>query len=670
MALSTNTYTYTGGAQTFAVNFALGFIQRSDVSVRVNNAIDGSGDPAYASIEWIDDSALLVLDVLTIGDTVEVLRTVSKSELKVNFTAGADITPSNLDLSSLQGLMVYQELVDGRVEGTESPLISAARAETAAIAAEASEVSAAADAVLTAADVVTSAAATAAAAASAAAALVSENAAAADLILTNADAASTAADLVQTNIDQLAVAADAAQVAVDKAAVAADLLLTDADTIATAADRAAVAADLLLTDADTIATAADRAAVAADLLLTDADTVATAADRVQTGLDATATAADLVQTNLDTIATAADRVVTTQDAIDTAADVVLTNADVISSAANAAAAAASYDSFDDRYLGNKASEPALDNDGNALLTGALYWNTTTSRLYVWGGSVWNQGAFDSTGLLVSINNLSDLDNITTARTNLGLGTAATTASTAYATAAQGSLADSAVQPNDNISTLINDAGYTGNSIPLGAIIPIRSGLTGVYATPASGVVDANGFMYCDGSVIPGGNAVSGSTPNLTDGRFLRGSTSSGTTGGSATFTLTTGNLPSHTHTGTTVSNGAHAHTASSGTAGSHDHTGSADSAGAHTHAVDQDNGTQTIPNNSSVNRRMSASSTGSAGAHTHTLTIAAGGDHSHSVTVDSGGDHSHTFTTDATGSGTAVSHIPLYFNVVYLMRVN
>src|SRR6056300_854667 len=45
------------------------------------------------------------------------------------------------------------------------------------------------------------------------------------------------------------------------------------------------------------------------------------------------------------------------------------------------------------------------------------------------------------------------------RADLGLGTAATTASTDYATAAQGTLADSATQPGDNISTLTNDSGY-------------------------------------------------------------------------------------------------------------------------------------------------------------------------------------------------------------------
>ena len=58
--------------------------------------------------------------------------------------------------------------------------------------------------------------------------------------------------------------------------------------------------------------------------------------------------------------------------------------------ASASAAAASYDSFDDRYLGSKTSAPSVDNDGNSLLTGALYWNSTSSNLWVWSGSAWTQ----------------------------------------------------------------------------------------------------------------------------------------------------------------------------------------------------------------------------------------------------------------------------------------
>jgi hypothetical protein len=57
-------------------------------------------------------------------------------------------------------------------------------------------------------------------------------------------------------------------------------------------------------------------------------------------------------------------------------------------AASASAAAASYDSFDDRYLGSKSTNPSVDNDGNALATGALYWNSVSNTMFVWSGSAW------------------------------------------------------------------------------------------------------------------------------------------------------------------------------------------------------------------------------------------------------------------------------------------
>jgi hypothetical protein len=60
-------------------------------------------------------------------------------------------------------------------------------------------------------------------------------------------------------------------------------------------------------------------------------------------------------------------------------------------AANSASAAAtSYDNFDDRYLGSKASNPGLDNDGDALLIGAIYYNTTASEMRVYTLSGWQQ----------------------------------------------------------------------------------------------------------------------------------------------------------------------------------------------------------------------------------------------------------------------------------------
>jgi hypothetical protein len=57
-------------------------------------------------------------------------------------------------------------------------------------------------------------------------------------------------------------------------------------------------------------------------------------------------------------------------------------------AASAAAAATTYDNFDDRYLGAKSTAPSVDNDGNALITGALYWNSVSSTMFAWNGTAW------------------------------------------------------------------------------------------------------------------------------------------------------------------------------------------------------------------------------------------------------------------------------------------
>jgi len=52
------------------------------------------------------------------------------------------------------------------------------------------------------------------------------------------------------------------------------------------------------------------------------------------------------------------------------------------------AAEAVYDSFDDRYLGHKTADPSSDNDGHALVTGALYWNSNTGAMMVYNGTNW------------------------------------------------------------------------------------------------------------------------------------------------------------------------------------------------------------------------------------------------------------------------------------------
>ena len=78
----------------------------------------------------------------------------------------------------------------------------------------------------------------------------------------------------------------------------------------------------------------------------------------------------------------------------TAAELAETNAETAQTAAEVAQAAAeaALDNFDDRFLGAKASDPTLDNDGDALTDGALYFNTTDDvmKVYDLSNTTWRQ----------------------------------------------------------------------------------------------------------------------------------------------------------------------------------------------------------------------------------------------------------------------------------------
>jgi hypothetical protein len=44
--------------------------------------------------------------------------------------------------------------------------------------------------------------------------------------------------------------------------------------------------------------------------------------------------------------------------------------------------------FNTIYLGAKAAAPTVDNDGNTLIVGALYFDTVTDIMYSWDGAAW------------------------------------------------------------------------------------------------------------------------------------------------------------------------------------------------------------------------------------------------------------------------------------------
>ena len=197
-------------------------------------------------------------------------------------------------------------------------------------------------------------------------------AASATTATTQASAASTSATNAASSATAAAGSATSAANSATSAATSATNAGTSATNAASSETNAASSetnAATSETNAATAATAASGSATAAASSATSAATSATTATTKASEASTSATNAATSETNAASSATAAASSAT-------------------AAASDAATVAGIYDSFDDRYLGSKTSAPALDNDGNALLNGALYWNSTDTTMYVWGGSSW------------------------------------------------------------------------------------------------------------------------------------------------------------------------------------------------------------------------------------------------------------------------------------------
>jgi hypothetical protein len=132
----------------------------------------------------------------------------------------------------------------------------------------------------------------------------------------------------------------------------------------------------LVIDASYAATQAANAAASASAAATSATNSANSATASATSASASSTSATNAATSETNAATSATNAATSA-----------TNA-----ANSASAAEATFDLFDDAYLGAKASDPSVDNDGNALQDGALYFDTTNNvmKVYDLGTTTWFQ----------------------------------------------------------------------------------------------------------------------------------------------------------------------------------------------------------------------------------------------------------------------------------------
>ena len=213
------------------------------------------------------------------------------------------------------------------------------------------------------------AAATSATAAASSATAAASSATAAATSKTGADTAKTAAETAETNAETAETNAETAETNAEASEAAALVSKNAAATSATAAATSATSAASSASTATTKASEASSSASTASGHATTATTQATAAASSATGAASSATTATTKASESASSATAA--------------------------AASAAAAAASADNFDDVYLGGKSSDPTVDNDGDALTAGDMYFNTGTDRMKVYTGSAWENVAVDS-----------------------------------------------------------------------------------------------------------------------------------------------------------------------------------------------------------------------------------------------------------------------------------
>jgi hypothetical protein len=213
-----------------------------------------------------------------------------------------------------------------------------------------------------------------------------------DLLVDAVSAAASATAAASSATD-----AETAQTAAETAQTAAELAETNAETAETNAETAetnAAASEANAATSETNAAASEAAAATSETNAATSETNAatsesnasTSASTATTQAGIATTQAGIATTQAGNASTSASNASTSESNAATSESNAATSES--NAAASAAAAATAADNFDDVYLGSKASDPTLDNDGDALTAGDLYYNSVGTVLKYYTGSAW------------------------------------------------------------------------------------------------------------------------------------------------------------------------------------------------------------------------------------------------------------------------------------------
>ena len=306
---------------------------------------------------------------------------------------------------------------------------------------------------------------------------------------TSATAAAASATAAATSATAAATSATSAGTSATTATTKAGEAATSATSAASSATSATGSASTATTKASEASTSATAAASSATAAASSATSATSSASSATSSASTATTKASEASTSASTATTKASEAATSATAAATSATSAATSATASATSATAAAssatsAASSLSTFQGQYHGAAGSDPS-----SGLDAGDLYFNTSTNQLKVYNGSAWQVAAVSASGLLTAANNLSDVANAGTSRTNLGL---------AIGTNVQAFDADNAV----------TDAAQTFTSGQRGEITALSDG-----ATITPDMNDSNNF-----SVTLGGNRTLANPSNIAVGQ--------------------------------------------------------------------------------------------------------------------------------------------------------